>query len=122
MHAIVKLDKVPIESRQVEDADFTLIFDPTLPKHQFKEGSMVIFNSPEKIVSPQLKKRKIKAYAVDATEIALNHLKSNLPNTVMLGALAKFFTKISMKALKGAMEGMPRENGAAFDEGYRNVK
>ena len=40
----------------------------------------------------------------------------------MLGALAKAFPKISMKSIKTAMEGMPRENMAAFDEGYKSVR
>lgn len=130
----VKVDKALILSKQVEEPDFYLIFDPTLgmdtrqtdgkavDRISFKEKSIVIFNSPEKIVSPQLKKRRIKAQYVDATEIALTHLKSNMPNTAMLGALAKAFPKISMKSIKTTMEGMSRENFIAFDEGYKNVR
>ena len=130
----VKIDKDPILSKQVEDADFSMVFDPTLgldarqtdtkgvDRITFKEKSVVIFNSPEKLASPQLKKRKIRAYYVDATEIALTHLKSNIPNTAMLGALAKAFPKISMKAIKTNMEGMPKENFAAFDEGYKGAR
>ena len=120
----VKIDKAPMLSKQVEEPDFSMVFDPTLgmDARSFKEKSIVIFNSPEKIASPALKKRKIRAYSVDATELALNHIKANIPNTVMLGALAKAFNKVSMKSLKAAMEGMPRENFAVFDEGYRVVK
>lgn len=87
-----------------------------------REKSTVIFNSPEKLSSPALKKRKIRAYHVDATELALTHMKANVPNTVMLGALAKIFNKVSMKAIRTAMEGMQRENFTAFDEGYKTVK
>ncbi len=130
----VKIDKVPILSRQIEDVDFSLVFDPTLgvdarqtdakgvDRISFKEKSVVIFNSPEKLTSKALKRRRIKAVSVDATELALNHLKANIPNTAMLGALAKQFTKVSMKSIKAAMEGMPRENFNVFDEGYKNAK
>ncbi|MBS3050867.1 MAG: 2-oxoacid:acceptor oxidoreductase family protein [Candidatus Aenigmarchaeota archaeon] len=130
----VKIDKTPILSRQVEDPDYYVILDPTLgiearPKDakgaghiSMREKSIVLFNSPEKVVSPVLKKRKVHTYHVDATELALAHLKANIPNTVMLGALAKLFNKVSMKSLKAAMEGMPREDFAAFDEGYKEVK
>lgn len=119
---LVKIDKAPILSKQVEDPDFCMIFDPTLGEKSFRERSIVIFNSPEKMVYPQLKKRKVKAYFVDATEIALNQLKSNMPNTAMLGALAKVFGKVSMKSIKSEMEGMQKENFAAFDEGYKSVR
>ena len=132
--AFVKIDKSPILSKQVEEPDFYIVFDNTLgldakpadakgtERISFKEKSIVLFNSPEKMVFPQLKKRKVKSYFVDATEIALNTLKSNTPNTVMLGALAKLFNKVSIKNIKSAMEGMSRENFAAFDEGCKNLR
>ncbi|HLD39219.1 MAG TPA: 2-oxoacid:acceptor oxidoreductase family protein [archaeon] len=120
----VKIDKNPILSKQVEDPDFYLVFDPTLDMNakSFKDSSIVLFNSPEKMVFTQLKKHKIKTYFVDATEIALTHMKANMPSTAMLGALAKLFNKISMKNIKAAMEDMQKENFAAFDEGYKNVR
>lgn len=120
----VKIDKAPILSKQVEEADFMMFFDPTLEVDAkgLKEKSVVIFNSAEKLVAPQLKKRKVRAYFLNATEIALLHLKSNTPNTAMLGALAKAFPKISMKAIKTHMEGMPKENFVAFDEGYKGAR
>jgi len=118
----VKIDKNPILSKQVEDPDFYLIFDPSLIEKSFKDSSIVIFNSPEKLVFAQLKKHKIKTYFVDATEIALTHMKANVPNTAMLGALAKLFNKISMKNIKAAMEDMQKESFLAFDEGYKNVR
>lgn len=120
----VKIDKDPIMSKQVEEPDFYLFFDPMLVAESktLKEKSTAIFNSSEKIVSTQLKKRRVHARFVNATEIALLHLKSNTPNTAMLGALVKVFPKISMKSIKTVMEGMPRENMAAFDEGYKGVR
>ncbi|HIG96948.1 MAG TPA: hypothetical protein HA230_01225 [Candidatus Aenigmarchaeota archaeon] len=118
----VKIDKSPILSKQVEDPDFYMVFDPILMEKNFKDRSIVVFNSPEKLVFAQLKKRKVKSYFVDATEIALAHLKTNLPNTAMLGALAKLFNKVSMKNIKTAMEDMQKENFLAFDEGYKTVR
>ncbi len=123
VRGFVKIDKAPILSKQVEDADFSMVFDPTLlDVKSFKEKSVVIFNSADKLVAPQLKKRKVRAYFVDATEIALTHLKSNTPNTAMLGALARAFPKISMKAIKTSMEGVQKENFTAFDEGYKGAR
>jgi len=122
VRGFVKIDKDPILSKQVEEPDFYLFFDPSLIEKNLKEKSTAIFNSAEKIVSPHLKKRRVRAQFVNATEIALLHMKSNIPNTAMLGALAKAFPKISMKSIKTAMEGMPRENMAAFDEGYKSVR
>ena len=119
----VKIDKEPILSRQVEEPDFCLVMDPTLiDAKKYKDGSVVIFNSSEKLVFPQLKRRKIRSYFVDATELALTHLKSNTPNTAMLGALAKLFNKVSMKSIKSSMEDLPKENFAVFDEGYKTVR
>ena len=120
----MKIDKTPIMSKQVEEPDFTMVFDPTidLDVKNMKEKSVAILNSSEKLAAPHLKKRKVKTYFVDATEIALAHLKSNTPNTAMLGALAKAFPKISMKAIKTSMEGMPKENIVAFDEGYKGSR
>lgn len=124
VNGFVKVDKALIESKQVEEPDFYVVMDPTLglDAKQVKERSVVIFNSPEKLVFPQLKKRKVKAYFVDATSIALSRLRSNTPNTAMLGALTKIFTKVSMKNMKVALEPLPRENIAAFDEGYKTVR
>lgn len=117
------MDKYPIESRQVEEPDFCLVFDPALGMgaKRFREKSTVLFNSPEKVGYPQLKRRKVRALFVDATGIALTHLKSNIPNTAMLGGLAKLFPKVTIKSIKMSME-MPKENIAAFDEGYKTVK
>ena len=121
---LVKIDKSPILSKLVEAPDFYIIFDNTLgiDAKSFKEKSIVVFNSPEKLSFQQLKKKKVRSYFVDGTELALNTLKTNTPNTVMLGALAKLFNKVSIKNIKTAMEGMPRENFAAFDEGSKSVR
>lgn len=121
----VKVDNTPILSKQIEDPDFYLIMDQSFTDVKtLKEGSTVIFNSPAKVASDQLKKRKIKTYSVDATEIALQQLKANVPNTAMLGAVAKLYSKVSMKNLKTAMDAdnLPKANMNAVEDGYRNVK
>ncbi len=121
----VKVDIMPILSKQIEDPDFYLVMDPSFSDAKaFKEGSTVIFNSPSKVSSDALKRRKIKTYSVDATEIALQQLKSNIPNTAMLGAVAKLYSKVSMKNLKTALEAdnIAKVNMNAVEEGYRSVR
>jgi 2-oxoacid:acceptor oxidoreductase gamma subunit (pyruvate/2-ketoisovalerate family) len=120
----VKVDRDPILSKQVEAPDFTLVFDPALVEKTLKEGSILIVNAPNKIVSDQLRKKKIKTYSLNATEIALNAIKADMPNTAMLGAAAKLYSKVSMKGLRIAIESdnIDKANLNAVEEGYRSVK
>jgi pyruvate ferredoxin oxidoreductase gamma subunit len=126
----VKLDKGPILSRQLEMSDFLIVMDKTLDINNIiknaKDGSVVILNSNDKIKLASLKKRGIKNYHVDATAIALGRIKKAYPNTAMLGALIKSFSKLSLKSMKKAVEieldSMQEENKALVEEGYRNVR
>ncbi|HLC67725.1 MAG TPA: 2-oxoacid:acceptor oxidoreductase family protein [archaeon] len=120
---LVKTDKAPILSRQLEEPDYYVVLDAKMmPK--IKENSVLILNAPSKPISDALKKKKVKVYSVDATGIALTMLKANVPNTAMLGAITKLFNKISMKSIRESLElgDMARENTNALEEGYRNVK
>ena len=118
----------PILSKDlIDEPDFLLIFDKTLVHESLKglkKGSVVIFNS-DKMDAASVKKARVKAYFVKATDIALNHIKKPVPNAAMLGALLKYFSKVSLKSMKAAMEqetGLLRENAAALEEGYRSVR
>ena len=117
-----------LEKGPTADSDFTLVFhrDDMPQIKDLKDGSVLILNSQEKLVNPKLKKKKIKAYTVDATGIALSATGKSYPNTVMLGALLKYFTKIPMKNLKSAIESelkeKQKENILAAEEGYKQVR
>lgn len=121
----VKTSVTPVLSHQLEEPDFYIVFDQSVfdPKTA-KENSTLILNAPQKPVSDLMKKKKIKVYSLDATQIAMTTLKANVPNTVMLGAITKMFNKISMKSIRTSLEtsDMPRENITALEEGYRNVR
>ncbi len=126
--AYVRLDKKPILSKDlIDEPDFLLVFDKTLIQESLKgvkKGSVVIFNSDRMDIAA-VKKARAKAYFVKATDIALDRIKKPVPNTAMLGALLKCFSKVSLKSMKAAMEqeiGLLRENAAALEEGYRSVR
>jgi Pyruvate/2-oxoacid:ferredoxin oxidoreductase gamma subunit len=91
-----------------------------------KQGSVVIFNSPEKIRHAALQKRKIKAYSIDAAGIAMTRSDKKSTNIIMLGALIKMVPAISAKSAKAAMESELADAGkgmaAAFEEGYKCLR
>ncbi len=119
---IVKAEKTEITSKEFTDPDYYIILDQLMANvKMFKEGSIAIFNSPSKIISPKLKKIKVKAYAVDATGISVAHVKMNRPAIPMIGAVPKLFGKITMKSLKTAMED-DKVSSIMLEEGHKSVK
>lgn len=116
----VKIDKVPISSRELPRPDFFLIFDTKIDAKlkNAKQGAIIIINAKEK---PKIRtKNKTKIFYVNATDIAIM-TKTKMPNMVMLGALATVFGKLPMKHIKSAAE----EEGLqmqAVEEGFKSVK
>ncbi len=87
-------------------------------------GSVVIFNSAEKPKMDVLKKNKIKAYYLDASEIGKRLAGKYAPAAAMLGALAKKFNKLSVKNIKASVQhevGGAETDIACIEEGYRRV-
>jgi len=126
VYGLVKADKNPILSRQIESQDITLIFDTTLDVKEIisnvKERGVAIFNSVERINYSALKKKRIKSYMLDATGISIGLGSKTLPNLPMLGALAKTFNKVSMKTIKSMSETISKDSHALVEEGYKAVK
>ncbi|MBI4018479.1 MAG: 2-oxoacid:acceptor oxidoreductase family protein [Candidatus Aenigmarchaeota archaeon] len=123
----VKAEKEPLLSKDLPKADFLLVFDMTLPLdgvlRQCSEKAVVVFNSKDHVKHPLLKKLSLKSYFLNANEISYNYLRTVMPNTAMLGALAKLYPKVTMKNLKGFMQvPLQQDNFRAFDDGYRNAK
>ena len=124
----VKAEKTALLSKDPPKADFLLVFDLTLPYDRLlkecNEKAVVIFNSADHVKNPLLKKGNLKAYFVGADPLSYNYLRRVIPNTAMLGALAKLYPKITLKSLKTAMQDMPmvQDNMKAFDDGYKNAK
>ncbi|MBI2075814.1 MAG: 2-oxoacid:acceptor oxidoreductase family protein [Candidatus Aenigmarchaeota archaeon] len=121
----VKTDKKPILSKDLTEPDFLLVMDKTLlgDIKDVRAGA-VLFNAPERFGG--IKKKDVKNYYVNATDIGLSTLLKPIPNTAMLGGLCKIFTKISLRAMKRAAEieirQNQKENLAAMDEGFKKVK
>ena len=124
--AQVKIDKNYIESRQVEEADFLLVFDKTLDAKNvmkdIKDGSFIIMNSKEK---PKIKlKKKAKIFYVNASDIVMQNTNKNIISAPMTGAVAKVFNKLPLRSMKKIMEleGMQPADMACLEQGFKSVK
>ena len=121
----IKTDKTPILSKELTEPDFLLVLDKTLLT-DIKDVSkgIAMFNAPERFGG--IKKKDVKNYYLNATDIGLSTMMKPLPNTAMLGGLCKIFEKISLRTMKKAAEieinRNQKENLAAMDEGFKNVK
>ncbi len=113
--AFIKFDK-SFADKTFGEPDFVIFMDNIeLKNKDFKEKSIVIHNSKQRIENSMYKKRKIKSHFVDAFSIAQK------PNIVMLGALAKLCNKISANSLKTVLKNY-KISAQDFDEGYRGVR
>ena len=56
------------------------------------------------MLSYSLRKKKIRVYSVDATGIAISAVGRPFPAAAMMGALSKAFPKLSLKAVRSAIE------------------
>jgi Pyruvate/2-oxoacid:ferredoxin oxidoreductase gamma subunit len=109
--------------------DFVVAFDEGKAKEyvkNMKDGSVLIVNSKEKFANPVLAKKKIRAISVDATGIALSTTMRPFPAAAMTGALSKAFSKITVKALRSAVESdfydHIAENQTAVEQGLKSAK
>jgi pyruvate ferredoxin oxidoreductase gamma subunit len=96
IRAFTRISTVPIRPYcQITEPDVVLLLDPTLLgvidiTEGLKDDGMLIVNST---LSPAEVRAQLgykgKVYTVDATGIAMDLMGRNLPNTPMLGALAR---------------------------------
>lgn len=131
-HAYLRLAKPKEELAEkgpAADIDFVLAFDAGAAKEQLKsmkERSVLIVNSEEKFTNPLLSKKKIRALTVDATGIALSATARPFPAAPMAGALSKAFPKLSLKALRSAIDAdfydRVAENQAALEQGAKSAR
>ena len=126
--AYVKIGKEPILSRGLPgNPDFVLVFGRTLNiKEIFRNitNSSAIFNAEEKPKLDMLKRNKIKVFHTDAFGIGKRFLGRYTPCMAMLGALAKKYTKLSMKCIKSSIQyelADAEPSIACMEEGYRKV-
>ena len=139
MKCYVRISDAPIRLRSaVKSPQIVVVLDPTLLGSEnvtdgLKDEAIVIINSPQAPaeVRQQLQNKKVKLATVDATQISLDTIGRNIPNTPMLGALAKVSDVVS---LEGAKEAVKKQLGTklaaaviegnmkAIDRAYEEVQ
>ncbi len=96
MNTFIRIDDKPIKIHSnVEEPDAVLVIDPLLIEMEdvskgLKEDGLLIINSKKS--SDDLKQKlgiPARVYCIPASKIAMEFLKKNIPNTVLLGALIK---------------------------------
>jgi 2-oxoacid:acceptor oxidoreductase gamma subunit (pyruvate/2-ketoisovalerate family) len=132
VQAFTRLDDKPIrEKTQVYNPDCMVVIDPTLMKIStlfsgLKPGGVLILNSP-KPLETQIDKNLTIAGVVNATQIAVEEIGRDIPNTCLLGAFAATTEWIKLDSilasLKDYLSGdMLQRNIRSCERGYREVK
>jgi 2-oxoacid:acceptor oxidoreductase gamma subunit (pyruvate/2-ketoisovalerate family) len=131
VQAFTRLDDKPIrEKTQVYYPDCMVVIDPTLLKlttlfSGIKPGGILIVNSPN--YSTQADKNLAVAGVVNATQIAVEEIGRDIPNTCLLGAFAATTQWVKMESilesLKEYLSGdMLQRNIRSVERGFREVK
>jgi 2-oxoacid:acceptor oxidoreductase gamma subunit (pyruvate/2-ketoisovalerate family) len=116
---------------QVYEPEAVIIYDDSLMKLPatfagLKDGGTVLINTTKTLA--QLKEmnlpdRAANVFVVDATNIALETIKLDIPNTVMLGAYGKVIGGVGWETLKKNIgQAFGEANAAAAQAGYDAVK
>jgi pyruvate ferredoxin oxidoreductase gamma subunit len=124
--AFTRLSDEPIQIYSaIEHPDFVLVLDPTLldvvdVTAGTGEGAVVIVNSEEPCssVAGRSEMEGKNVYTVPATKIALETIKRAIPNTPLIGALAKVSGLFS---LEGILEEVKGSLGKKFSEEVVNA-
>lgn len=112
---------------QVYNPDVVVVSDSSLMEsidifEGARSNAKVIINSPrnpDEIVAPA----HIVTAVVNATDIALKTIGVDIPNTVMLGAIARILDEVNAETLrKQVLAEFGEKNAEAFDIGYEQVK
>jgi len=105
---------------QVENPSIVLVLDPTLlavvdVTEGLTDDGIILVNStdPPTTVAKQIGAGKRKVYTVDATGISIDELGRDIPNTAMLGALAK---ATGMLSLDGIIEDITHKFSGKFKQ------
>ncbi len=105
MKAFARISEEPIKNHQpIQNPNVIIVINDTLLKYvqaESQEECILIVNTvktPDEI--KELSGFKGKIHVVDATSIALEHIKANKPNTVLLGAFIKLTGALNMKTME----------------------
>ncbi|SMB89192.1 pyruvate ferredoxin oxidoreductase, gamma subunit [Thermanaeromonas toyohensis ToBE] len=111
--AYTRISDAPINLRcAIEEPDMVVVLDPTLLKAvnvtaNLKEGGSIIANypgTPKELAQELNVDGKFKVYAVDAYKISTEELGRPIPNTPMVGALARVLGLISLDNILAEFE------------------
>ncbi|MGQ9732241.1 MAG: 2-oxoacid:acceptor oxidoreductase family protein [Candidatus Zipacnadales bacterium] len=139
LRSYVRISDAPIRLRcPVRQPKIIIVLDDTLLGSEdvtagAPSGALVLVNtvrSPAE-VREQLANPDVRVATVDATGIALDTIKRDIPNTPMLGALAKLTDILSLEGAKQAVqqklagklsEAVLKGNLAAIERAYEEVQ
>jgi 2-oxoacid:acceptor oxidoreductase gamma subunit (pyruvate/2-ketoisovalerate family) len=113
---------------QVYEPEAVIIYDDSLSKlpstfSGLQNDGIVLINTNKSIKELELPEEVIYVFTVDATNIALEKIKTDIPNTAMLGAYAKVIGDVDWEIIKKnitAIFGEP--NLMAAQAGYDTVR
>jgi len=138
--AFTRISKVPIEiHNNIEFPDVVVVLDESLldivdVSEGLKDGGVIIVNTctPAADVKRALKlSDTIKVASIDASGIALDTIKRDIPNTPIVGALIKVTGVVDVEVFKGLLaknlskkfgQEMIDANFAAVDRAYEEVQ
>lgn len=137
--AFTRISESPIEIHcNIENPDIVCVLDDTLldivdVAEGIRPGGVIIVNTctPAADVRIKLKVQdSVRVASVDATGIALDTIKRDIPNTPMVGALIKLTNVVDMDAFKGLLaknlskkfgQEMIDNNWASVDRAFMEV-
>jgi len=132
VQAFTRVDDKPIrEKTQVYTPDCMVVIDPTLLKIStlfsgIKPGGILIANS-SKVFDTALDKNLKTAGIVNATQIAVDEIGRDIPNTCLLGAFAAVTEWLKLESILGSLKDylsgdMLQRNIRSCERGFREVK
>jgi 2-oxoacid:acceptor oxidoreductase gamma subunit (pyruvate/2-ketoisovalerate family) len=130
--AFTRVDDVPIrEKTQIYNPDCLIVIDPgllTLPTlfTGLKPGGVFILNSGKKLDGQPDKNLKIGG-VVNATQIAVDEIGRDIPNTCLLGAFAAASGWLKLESILNALPDylsgdILQRNLKSAERGYREVE
>ena len=130
--AFTRVDDKPIrEKTQIYEPDCLIVIDPgllTLPTlfTGLKPEGVLILNSPEKLEEQLDKNLKIGG-VINATQIAVEEIGRDIPNTCLLGAFAAATGWLELKSILDSLPdylsgNILESNLRSTERGYREVE
>ncbi len=112
MKSYVRISDEPIRLRSgVKHPDVVGVLDATLLTSEnvtegMKPGGVLVVNTDQsaEAIREQLGNPDVQVFVVNATQIAMDTIGRPIPNTPMLGAIAKAANLVSLDALKRAVD------------------